>query len=222
MFNIDKSIKKALQGTPLSMNKTPLKPSAEQTSGQRASQLLYMAKASVFFPFTQPTVRSPTGKTIKGRMLTTERVLNNFFGTHPKKNVFTGDIEQSSIKNKNYRKVLFTGDKEQLVVMSIPTKGDIGAETHQNVDQFFRIEEGRAKFVFNDKKTFQAKSGDAVLIPAGTKHNVINTGKEPLKLYTVYSPPNHPPGTIDKTKHAAEVREGKDYIAHEEEKQEVW
>jgi mannose-6-phosphate isomerase-like protein (cupin superfamily) len=85
---------------------------------------------------------------------------------------------------------------------------EIGNEVHKTVDQFFRIEEGSAKFVFNGKETHLVHANDAVIVPAGTYHNVINTSKtNPLKLYTVYSPPNHPDGTIHKTKADADEAE---------------
>jgi mannose-6-phosphate isomerase-like protein (cupin superfamily) len=126
-----------------------------------------------------------------------------------RKNPFAGRIDKISMKNKYFRKVIFTGKKEQLVVMSIPPGRDIGNEVHYKVDQFIRVEGGKAKFIFNNgKKIFYAGDGGAVLVPAGTWHNVMNTGKRSLKLYTVYAPPNHPPGTIDKTKKEAMKREG--------------
>ena len=85
---------------------------------------------------------------------------------------------------------------------------EIGNEVHEKVDQFFRIEAGEARFVFNNSEEHIVGAGDAVVVPAGTYHNVINTSKtEPLKLYTLYSPPNHPDGTIHKTKAEAEAAE---------------
>lgn len=121
---------------------------------------------------------------------------------------FVGDIEKLTEKNKYFRQVLFTGKFAQLVVMSLQPGEEIGNEVHNTVDQFFRIEEGEAKFVFNGKEEHTVKSGDAVIVPAGTFHNVINaSSKEPLKLYTIYSPPNHPDGTVHKTKAEAEAAE---------------
>ena len=121
---------------------------------------------------------------------------------------FVGDIEKLTEKNDFFRQVLYTGKYAQLVVMSLQPGEEIGDEVHHTVDQFFRIEEGEAKFVFNEKEEHVVKSGDAVIVPAGTFHNVINTSsKEPLKLYTVYSPPNHPDGTVHKTKAEAEAAE---------------
>lgn len=121
---------------------------------------------------------------------------------------FVGDIEKLTEKNKYFRQVLYTGKYAQLVVMSLQPGEEIGNEVHNTVDQFFRIEEGEAKFVFSAKEEHVVKSGDAVIVPAGTFHNVINnSSKEPLKLYTIYSPPNHPDGTVHKTKAEAEAAE---------------
>ena len=115
---------------------------------------------------------------------------------------YFASIEKETLKNNNFRKVLFTGKHEQLVLMSLLPLEEIGNEVHKNVDQFFRIEGGEAKFVLaNGKEKRIAKNGDVIIVPAGTFHNVINTSKtKKLKLYTIYSPPNHPPGTIHKTK----------------------
>jgi mannose-6-phosphate isomerase-like protein (cupin superfamily) len=121
---------------------------------------------------------------------------------------YVGDIEKLTEKNNYFRQVLYTGKYAQLVVMCLQPGEEIGDEVHHTVDQFFRIEEGEAKFVFNEKEEHVVNSGDAVIVPAGTFHNVINTSsKEQLKLYTIYSPPNHPDGTIHKTKAEAEAAE---------------
>ena len=121
---------------------------------------------------------------------------------------YVGPIEQQTLKNGYFRQVLFTGKHAQLVVMCLQAGEEIGNEVHAEVDQFFRIEEGEAKFVFNGKEEHLVHDGDAVVVPAGTFHNVINTSKtKALKLYTVYSPPNHPDGTIHKTKAEAEEAE---------------
>jgi mannose-6-phosphate isomerase-like protein (cupin superfamily) len=121
---------------------------------------------------------------------------------------FVGAIEDLTMKNGFFRQVLFTGKHCQLVVMCLQPGEEIGNEVHANVDQFFRIEVGEAKFVFNDAEEHQVKDGDAVVVTAGTFHNVINTSKtQELKLYTVYSPPNHPDGTIHKDKAEAEEAE---------------
>jgi mannose-6-phosphate isomerase-like protein (cupin superfamily) len=123
---------------------------------------------------------------------------------------FVGPIEKLTLKNKYFRQVLFTGKHCQLVLMCLQPGEEIGNEVHAKVDQFFRIEEGKAKFIFNGKVVHVVKNADAVVVPAGTYHNVINTSKTmPLKLYTVYSPPNHPAGTVHKTKAAAAAAEAK-------------
>jgi len=139
---------------------------------------------------------------------------------------YAGHIEKQTLANNYFRHVIFTGKHAQLVLMSLKPKEEIGNEVHKKVDQFFRIESGEAKFVLNQKnqgvfrvlgnaKNFRhngrenhiAKNGDAVIIPAGTWHNVINAGTKKLKLYTIYSPPNHPDKTIHKTKADAEKAE---------------
>ena len=126
-----------------------------------------------------------------------------------KQATYSGPIEEETIENKNFRKVLFTGKNSQLVLMSLKGGEEIGMETHKDIDQFFRVEEGEAIFVLNGKEQ-KIKADEAIIIPAGTKHNVINASKtEPLKIYTIYSPPNHPPKTIDETKEDAEEREKK-------------
>jgi mannose-6-phosphate isomerase-like protein (cupin superfamily) len=121
---------------------------------------------------------------------------------------FVGNIEDLTLKNNFFRKVLFTGKYAQLVVMCLQPGEEIGNEIHDTVDQFFRIEQGEAKFVFNETEVQSAHSSDAVIVPAGTYHNVINASKVgQLKLYTVYSPPNHPDGTVHETKKDAEEAE---------------
>jgi len=125
---------------------------------------------------------------------------------------FAGNIEKKTLANNYFRKVLFTGKYAQLVVMCLQPGEEIGNEVHKKVDQFFRIEEGAARFVLNGTEKRLAKDGDAVIIPAGTFHNVINTSKtEKLKLYTVYSPPNHPDGTVHKTKAEADKAEAEEH-----------
>ena len=121
---------------------------------------------------------------------------------------YVGPIEKQTLENTYFRQVLFTAPHSQLVVMCLRPGEDIGDEVHQKVDQFFRIEKGEAKFVLNEKDEHSVRDGDAVVVPAGTYHNVINTSKTlPLKLYTIYSPPNHPDGTVHKTKADAEIAE---------------
>lgn len=120
---------------------------------------------------------------------------------------YSVNIEKATLDNKNFRKVLFTGPKSQLVVMALKPGEDIGKEKHPNTDQFVRVEAGKAKAEIGGKE-YRLKEGSAVVIPAGTVHNIINTSKEEtLKLYTIYTPPEHPDGTIHKTKAAAEKAE---------------
>ena len=121
---------------------------------------------------------------------------------------YVGPIEKQTLKNDYFRQVLFTGKHAQLVVMSLKPGEEIGNEVHKNVDQFFRIEQGEAIFVFGGKERHVVKDGDAVIVPAGTYHNVMNASQTTkLKLYTVYSPPNHPDKTVQKTKAAADKSE---------------
>lgn len=121
---------------------------------------------------------------------------------------YVGSIEKATLKNKNFRKVLFTGRRSQLVVMSLLPREEIGEEVHKNVDQFFRVEAGKARFILKGKEKHLVGDGDAVVVPAGTRHNVINvSATKSLKLYTIYSPPNHPDGTVHKTKAEAEAAE---------------
>jgi mannose-6-phosphate isomerase-like protein (cupin superfamily) len=113
---------------------------------------------------------------------------------------FKTNIEEKTLKNKYFRQVLYTARNMQLVVMSLLPGEDIGVEVHAKVDQFFRVEEGEARVVMNGASQ-KVKSGDAFIVPQGTEHNVINASKvNPLKLYTIYTPPNHPDGKVHKTK----------------------
>lgn len=114
------------------------------------------------------------------------------------------DIEEATVKNDNFRKVLFTAHNSQLVLMSLKPGEDIGEETH-DLDQFIRVEAGRGTARLNGKD-FPIHDGSAVVIPAGTRHNIVNTGKdEALKLYTIYSPPEHKDGVIHRTKQEAQA-----------------
>ena len=125
---------------------------------------------------------------------------------------YVGSIEKQTLGNNYFREVLFTGKHAQLVVMCLQPGEEIGNEVHPNVDQFFRLEQGEATFVFDGTEKHVVKNGDAVIVPAGTYHNVINTSKnKKLKLYTIYSPPNHPDKTIHKTKADAEKAEAEEH-----------
>jgi mannose-6-phosphate isomerase-like protein (cupin superfamily) len=119
---------------------------------------------------------------------------------------FITNIEEKALANTNFREVLYTDTHVQLVVMSLLPNEEIGAEVHQ-LDQFIRVEKGEGKSVL-DGEEHMLKDGSAVVIPQGTLHNIINTSAiEPMKLYTLYAPPNHKDGTIHKTKTEAEADE---------------
>ena len=117
---------------------------------------------------------------------------------------FTANIEKDTLENKDFRKVLYTGKHLQLVLMSLKPGEDIGEETHRNVDQFFRFESGSGKCII-DGNEYKLKSGTVIVVPAGAKHNIINTGNtKDLKLYTLYGPPNHQDGIVRVTKEDAQ------------------
>jgi mannose-6-phosphate isomerase-like protein (cupin superfamily) len=118
---------------------------------------------------------------------------------------FKINIEKSTLENKNFRKVLYTSKHNQLVLMSLKPMEEIGEEVHKVTDQFFRFEEGNGKCII-DGTEYNVKGGDAIVIPAGAKHNVINTDAvKELKMYTIYSPPHHKDGIVRKTKKEAET-----------------
>lgn len=117
---------------------------------------------------------------------------------------FVTNIEKDSIENDYFRKVLYTSKNLQLVLMSLRPMEDIGEEVHE-LDQFIRVEAGVGKSVLDGEER-ELEDGVAVVVPAGTKHNIINTSSDrPMKLYTLYSPPNHRDGVIHKTKAEAEA-----------------
>ena len=123
-------------------------------------------------------------------------------------NGYVGGIEALALRNTYFRQVLFTGEYAQLVLMCLQPGEEIGVEVHPDVDQFFRIERGEARFVFGEGEERLVHAGDGVVVPAKTRHNVVNASKtEELKLYTIYSPPNHPDGTVHRTKAEAEAAE---------------
>jgi mannose-6-phosphate isomerase-like protein (cupin superfamily) len=119
---------------------------------------------------------------------------------------YYGKIEELTEQNTYFRQVLYTGKYAQLVLMCLKPGEEIGLEVHDTVDQFFRIEAGTAKFIIDDEE-YLAQDGDAVIVPAGSRHNVINTAQQDLKLYTIYSPSNHPDGTVHQTKAEADAAE---------------
>lgn len=119
---------------------------------------------------------------------------------------FYGNIEQLTEENNNFRQVLYTAKHCQLVLMTLPVGGEIGSEVHDENDQFFRFEAGVGKVVIDDNE-YTVKDGDAIIVPAGAEHNVINIGDEPLRLYTIYSPAHHKDGIIRATREEAEANE---------------
>jgi len=116
---------------------------------------------------------------------------------------FVKDIENLAVQNDDFRQVLYTAKNCQLVLMALKPREEIGAEVHQ-LDQFFRVEEGSGEAVLDGVRT-AIHAGFAVLVPAGANHNIINTGLTPLKLYTLYSPPNHRDGVVHRTRADAEA-----------------
>ncbi len=120
---------------------------------------------------------------------------------------FKTNIEKDTIENENFRKVLYTSEHNQLVLMTLQPGEEIGLETHPENDQFFRFEAGTG-YVEIDGNEHSVEDGDAVIVPAGAKHNVKNTSStEALKMYTIYSPPHHKDGIVRKTKAEAEANE---------------
>ncbi len=119
---------------------------------------------------------------------------------------FVTNVEKDSLENENFRKVIYTAKHSQLVLMSLKPGEDIGAEVHE-LDQFLRIEKGTGKTILNGIE-YPLEDGSAIVVPAGTMHNIINTSvDQPMKLYTVYSPPNHQKDTVHVTKADAEANE---------------
>lgn len=120
---------------------------------------------------------------------------------------FNSNIEKDTLKNDNFRQVLYTGKHSQLVLMSLKPKEEIGTEVHKDNDQFFRFEKGEGKCVI-DGNEYEVKDGSAIVVPAGAEHNVINlSASEDLKLYTIYSPAHHKDGIRRATKQEAEANE---------------
>ena len=118
---------------------------------------------------------------------------------------YCDNIEQRTVENEDFRRVLYTGHNLQLVLMTLQPGEEIGSEVHEDRDQFFRFEEGRGKVDIDDN-SYDVKDGSGVIVPAGARHNVRNTGDEPLKLYTLYGPPEHKDGVVQSTKAEADAR----------------
>ena len=119
---------------------------------------------------------------------------------------FVDDIDRLTVENKDFRRVLYTGKHLQLVLMALRPGEEIGEEVHDDHDQFFRIEKGEGEVWIDGQRT-KIKADDAIIVPAGARHNVINTGEKKLKLYTVYGPPDHKDGIVRATKAEAEATE---------------
>jgi mannose-6-phosphate isomerase-like protein (cupin superfamily) len=118
---------------------------------------------------------------------------------------FKSNIERDSLKNENFRKVIYSGKHLQVVLMSLKPGEEIGLETHPSTDQFFRFEGGKGKCII-DGNEYKVENGDAIVVPAGSKHNVINTDSvKEFKMYTIYAPPQHKDGLINATKKDAET-----------------
>jgi mannose-6-phosphate isomerase-like protein (cupin superfamily) len=118
---------------------------------------------------------------------------------------YHGDIETQTIGNKDFRRVLYTGNHLQLVLMTLQPSEEIGSEVHGDRDQFFRFEEGSGQVDIDDN-CYDVADGSGVVVPAGSRHNVRNTGDRPLRLYTLYGPPEHKDGIVQATKAEAEKR----------------
>lgn len=132
----------------------------------------------------------------------------NDYGPDP----FVVNIENVTLRNRNYRTALWTGEHLQLTLMSIPVGGEIGLEVHPDTDQFLRLEAGHGLVKMGqspNRLNYQANVSDgyAIFVPAGTYHNLINVGNTPIKLYSIYAPPAHPRGTVHETKEIADASE---------------
>jgi mannose-6-phosphate isomerase-like protein (cupin superfamily) len=130
------------------------------------------------------------------------------YGPHP----YVADIERAALANRDYREALWTGRYLQLTLMNIPVGGEVGLEVHPDTDQFFCVEAGTAMVQMGERRERlhfrqQATAGYGIFIPAGMWHNIVNSGHEPLKMYSVYAPPHHPPGTRQATKAVADAQE---------------
>ena len=124
---------------------------------------------------------------------------------------WVGDVEHTTLDNETFRTVVFTGEHTQLTVMRLGPGEDIGREVHPHIDQFLRIEQGQGRVELGRTEevdeTYDVEDDWAIIVPAGVWHNVVNTGSDELKLYSLYSPPEHPDGTVHRTKADAERAE---------------
>ena len=125
---------------------------------------------------------------------------------------FIGNIEELTEGNRDYRRVIHTGSRMQLVLMALRPGEELGEEIHGDTDQFFRVEEGRGEVVIEGQAT-PIESGMAIVVPAGARHNLRNTGDGPLAVYTLYAPPEHADGTVHRTKEEAERAHAEEHSA---------
>lgn len=138
--------------------------------------------------------------------------------------MWSTNIEEDTLKNKNWRKVIYTGKHLQVVLMTVPPGEELGWEVHENpqTDQFFRVESGRGEILMQKSektKVFPIEDGWSTVVPGGVPHNVINLSKtRPLQFYTIYAPPHHPPKTVDKSKEAEKSREKRQKSKEKQEK----
>jgi mannose-6-phosphate isomerase-like protein (cupin superfamily) len=172
----------------------------------------YYVNAPVYYDARQPVYWTIPNEVRQGFLQPPMAARNTMklkdYGPEP----FTVNINEVTKRNKTYRTALWTGSHLQVTLMSLNVGEDIGLEIHPNVDQFLRIEQGQGIVKMGKRKdqlNFERKVDDdfAIMIPAGTWHNVINTGNTPLKLYSIYAPPHHPHGTVHRTKAEAMAAE---------------
>ena len=152
--------------------------------------------------------QTPAAETAGKQLTTAETIVFKDYGAEPT----VLDIESYTLANENFRTVLWTGGNLQLTVMAIPVGGEVGLEQHHDIDQFLRIEQGTARVLMGDSRdrldfVREASADFAILVPAGKWHNILNTGQEPLKLYSVYAPAEHPHGTVHRTAEEAAAAE---------------
>ena len=124
---------------------------------------------------------------------------------------YVEDIEAATVANEDFRRVLYTGKNLQLVLMTLQPGDEIAEEVHEDIDQFFRVEEGRGT-IYIDGAASQIEDDFAAIVPAGARHNVVNSGDRPLKLYTLYGPPEHRHGVVHRDKAAAERDHDNDHF----------
>ena len=124
---------------------------------------------------------------------------------------YVDDIEEATLGNEDFRRVLYTGRNIQLVLMTLRPGEEIGEEVHEDIDQFFRVEQGEGT-IYIDGAPSRIADDFAAIVPAGARHNVVNTGSEPLKLYTLYGPPEHKDGTVHRDKAQADADHENDHF----------